>query len=229
MRDTLSPAQETELLISILAGYPDRVARRRASATEANEAGAEVLLAGGGAARLAPESVVRRALFLVAVDAEERLDAGRRGRGRGSTFIRLASAIEPEWLLDIFTDNIVETSDVEWNAEAERVEVVRRLTYEGLVLDESRVSEAGSVEVSRLLAEAALAVGVQAFIERDRVDSFLARVEFMARTFPEKGFPVLGEDDVRESLRRLCEGRRSFAELRVAARSGALLDELRNK
>jgi ATP-dependent helicase HrpB len=228
-RDTLSPAQETELLISILAGYPDRLARRRSSATEANEASDEVLLAGGGAARLAPESVVRTAEFLVVVDAEERSETGRRGRGRGSTFVRLASAIEPEWLLDLFADDIVETSDVEWNAEAERVEVVRRLVYEGLVLDETRVSEAGSVEVSRLLAESALAAGGQAFVEREAIDGFLARVEFMARTFPEKSFPVLGEDDVRESLRRLCEGRRSFIELREAARSGALLNELRGK
>jgi ATP-dependent helicase HrpB len=226
---TLSPVQETELLISILAGYPDRLARRRSSATEANEASDEVLLAGGGAARLAPESVVRRAEFLVVVDAEERFEAGRRGRGRGSTFIRLASAIEPEWLLDLFADDMVETSDTEWNAEAERVEVVKRLVYEGLVLDESRASEAGSVEVSRLLAEAALAAGVQAFVEREAIDVFLARVEFMARTFPEKSFPVLGEDDVNESLKRLCEGRRSFAELREAARSGALLNELRSK
>jgi ATP-dependent helicase HrpB len=230
-RDTLSSRQEAELLISTLAGYPDRVARRRISSSETNEAGAEVLLAGGGAANLAPESVVRGAEFLVAVDAEERRDSGsgRRGRGRGGTIIRLASAIEPEWLLDLFTEAIGETSEVEWNAEAERVEVVRRLVYDGLVLDESRTSEAGSVEVTRVLALAALAAGVQAFVERETVDRFLARVEFMARTFPEKNFPVLGEDEVRESLTRLCEGRRSFAELREAARRGGLLDELRRK
>ncbi len=229
MRDALSSAQETELLISILAGYPDRVARRRSSAGEAKEAGVEVLLAGGGAASLAPESVVRRAEFLVAVDAEERRDAGRRGRGRSGTLIRLASAIEPEWLLDLFVDDIKETTEVEWNAEAERVEIVRRLVYDELVLDESRTSEAGSVEVARVLAAAALAAGVQSFVEREAVERFLARVEFMARTFPEKSFPVLGEEDVRESLRRLCEGRRSFAELREAARAGGLLDELRRK
>lgn len=230
-RGTLSHAQETELLISILAGYPDRVARRRVSAGEAHETSDEVLLAGGGgAASLAPESVVRRALFLVAVDAEERLDAGRRGgRGRGGTFIRLASAIEPEWLLDLFADDINETINFEWNAEAERVEVVRRLVYDELVLDESRRSEAGGIEGARVLAEAALLAGVQSFVEREPIERFLARVEFMARTFPEKSFPVMGEDDLRESLARLCEGKSSFAELREAARAGGLLDELRRK
>ena len=222
---------ETELLISILAGYPDRVARRRAGVTEANETNVEVFLAGGGTGRLAPESVVRQSMFLVAVDAEERRDAGkgRQGRGRAETVIRLASAIEPEWLLDLFADAIRETTSVEWNALAERVEIVRRLVYDELVLDESRASDAVTSEASGVLAEAALAAGVGSFVEREAVERFLARVEFVARVFPEADFPRLGEEDVRESLVRLCDGRRSFAELREAARMGRVLDELRRK
>lgn len=230
-RVELSTAQESELLISILAGYPDRVARRRLNASETREGGAELLLAGGGEATLAPESAVRQAEFLVAVDAGERREAGRgrRSRGRGETVVRLASAIEPDWLLDLFTDAISETTEAQWNAETERVEVVRRLVYDQLVLDESRVSEAGRPEVTRALSEAALAVGAQAFVEREAIDRFLARVDFMRRTFPEASFPVLDEDDVNESLARLCEGRRSFAELREAARAGDLLETLRRK
>jgi ATP-dependent helicase HrpB len=222
---------ETHLLISILAGYPDRVARRRVLATEANERSVEVLLAGGGAGVLAPSSVVRQSLLLVAVDAEESRSPGkeRQGRSHAGTIIRLASAIEPEWLLDLFADNISETTSVEWNAVAERVEVVRRLLYDELVLDESRNVEAGSSDVSSVLAEAALEAGVQAFVEREPVDRFLARVAFLAETFPEAGWPTLGEEDVRESLFRLCEGRRSFAELREAARAGGLLSELRRR
>lgn len=224
---------ETELLISILTGYPDRVARSRS--TGAQQENAEVLLAGGGAASLAPESVVRQSEFLVAVDAEERRDAGRgrQGRGRGGMVIRLASAIEPEWLLDLYAGDITETIEVDWNAESERVEVVERLVYDGLVLDESRAIEAGGhpggEQVARRLALAAIDAGVQAFVEPAAIERFLARVGFMARTFPEKEFPVLSEDDVRESLIRLCEGRRSFAELREAARAGGLLAELRRR
>lgn len=230
-RKTPTPFQESELLISILAGYPDRVARRRIPSGESQVASAELLLAGGGAAELAPESVVRQADFLVAVDAEERREPGRgRPAGRRSgTVVRLASAIEPDWLLDLFTDAISETTETLWNTEAQRVEVVRRLLYDQLVLDESRTSEAGSDEVTGVLAEAALAAGPQAFTEGEAVDHFLARVEFMAQTFPDAGFPALGEDDVRASLVKLCEGKRSFAELREAARAGGLLEALRKK
>jgi ATP-dependent helicase HrpB len=227
----LSSTEESELLISILAGYPDRVARRRPVTDRADEAGAELLLAGGGAASLAPESVVRKAEFLVAVDAGERRETGRRrtGRGRSLTTVRLASAIEPDWLLDLFADRITETTDAQWNAETERVEVVRRLVYDQLVLDESRRSEAGSPTVTRVLADAALAAGVQAFVERETIDRYLARVEFMRQTFPEAAFPELGEEAVAASLVLLCEGRRSFAELREAARAGDLLEILRRK
>ncbi|HYG83223.1 MAG TPA: ATP-dependent helicase C-terminal domain-containing protein, partial [Pyrinomonadaceae bacterium] len=228
-RNELSAAEESELLISILAGYPDRVARRRAPVSQREEAGAEVLLAGGGSARLAPESVVRGAEFMVAVDAGERSGGARPGgrRGAGEVVVRLASAIEPDWLLDLFTDQISESTEVVWDREAARVEVVRRLLYEGLVLDESRASEAAGVETSAVLAEAASAAGVRAFADPEEIERFLARVDFLRRTFPEADFPELDEASVSAALAQLCEGLRSFAELREAARAGGLVAVLR--
>jgi ATP-dependent helicase HrpB len=241
LRSVHAPATEQALLISILAGYPDRVARRRPSSRGAKSESAEVWLASGGTAQLSASSVVRQAEFLLAVDAEERRASGLSARpsGRteerkpgsraGATIIRLASAIEPEWLLDLFTDALRETTEAQWNAQAERVEVVRRLVYDELVLDEKRGYEAGSEEVARALTEAALAAGPQAFIDQDELARFLARVEFVARTFPEAGLPTLGEEDVRQALGELCADKRSFAELREAARRGSLLDLLRRR
>ena len=231
-KEELSSEEETQVLISILAGYPDRVARRgRSSSEDAGGRGAvEVLLSGGGGAQLAPESVVRGAEFLVAVDAEERREVGRATRRGGRTLVRLASAIEPEWLLDLFTEDITETTLVEWNEQLERVETVRRLMYDQLVLDETRTSEAGSAEVARVLGERALAAGPEAFVDNDALRRFLARVRFVRRTVPEKNFPELNEIDVRSALVALCEERRSFAELREAAREGGgILEALRRR
>jgi ATP-dependent helicase HrpB len=229
---THTEARETELLISILAGYPDRVARRHAASSGgANEEGFELLLSGGGRARLAPESVVRQTEFMVAIDAEERRAQGRGGasaRGKG-TLVRLASSIEPEWLLDLFAERIKETTEARWNAQSERVEAVRRLVYDQLVLEEWRASEAFGEEVSAVLAEAALSAGLHSFVERDALERFTARVEFAARTFPESGLVPLEEPDVRECFERLCESRRSFAELREAVRAGEFNELLRSK
>jgi len=236
---SLSDEQERELLISILAGYPDRVARRRAPAAATHSAQAigaredemELLLSGGGAALLAPESVVRRAEFLVAVDAEERVEGARVRAAK--TVVRLASAIEPDWLLDLFADSLSEKVEARWNAQGERVEVVRRLVYDQLTVDEWRGDRAargerGVVEeLTRVLVEAALDAGPEAFASREEIENFLARVEFVARTFPEENFRALGEEDVRGALVRMCEGRQSFAELREAARAGELIERLR--
>ena len=59
---------------------------------------------------------------MVAVDIEER-------REQGLPLVRLASAIEPEWLLDLFPDYLQERSELEWNRTKERVEAAPALLY----------------------------------------------------------------------------------------------------
>ena len=233
-RGALSDEQESALLISILAGYPDRVARRRGVHERRDRTGEhgatfELLLSGGGTAELAPESVVRAAEFLVAVDAEERADRPRTASRASKTVVRLASAVEPDWLLDLFPEALAEKAEARWNAQGERVELLRRLTYDQLVVDEWRAPRAEGEEVTRALAEAALNVGPQGFTDPVETERFLARVEFVARTFPEAGLPALDVEDVCVALAELCEGRRSFAELKDAARGGRLVEVLRRR
>ncbi|MET0624463.1 MAG: helicase-related protein, partial [Pyrinomonadaceae bacterium] len=211
----LSEEGETKLLVSILAGYPDRVARRRAAPERRDAAdgradsSVELLLSGGGTAELAPSSVVRGAEFLVAVDAEERGDAPQRTHARAAkTVVRLASAVEPDWLLDLFADSLAERVEARWNARDERVEVVRRLVYDQLVIDEWRAPRAEGPEVTRALAEAALDAGPQAFADAQEIERLFARVEFVAGAFPEAGLPALGEEDARAALAEVCEGLR---------------------
>src|SRR5262249_48229268 len=209
------------LLVSILAGYPDRVAKRRALKGDNRE----LLLSSGGAARLSPSSVVQQSEFLVAIDAEERRDA-QQARER---VVRVGSRIEPEWLIDLFTDQLRETTEAKWNAQSERVEVVERMMYDQLAISESRSVTAGGDEAARVLAEAALAAGLQWFVGPQTVADFLARVEFVAKTFPESSTPALNDDDVRESLVALCDGLKSFAELRARVKEGALIEALRRR
>ncbi|HKX32985.1 MAG TPA: ATP-dependent helicase HrpB [Blastocatellia bacterium] len=216
------PGDESAILISVLAGYPDRVARRRSL----KPGQPELLLSGGGAAQLSESSIVQRAEFLVAVEAEE-----RRGL-RSGAMIQIASAIEPEWLIDLFADELREVRTATWNASAERVEVVQRLLHDQLVVDESKVRDANDEEVARILSEAALGVGWQRFADPDQVAGLIARVELIARVLPQSGMPAFTEADVREALVSLCEGRRSFAELQQASARGAqggLLGVLRHR
>jgi ATP-dependent helicase HrpB len=195
LRRIARPAKQREhnddaLLMSVLTGFPDRVARRRA--------GNQVMLSAGGSAELAGEAP--RYEFMAAVDAEDRKD-------KPLPLIRMAARIEPEWLIELFPDYVREKSGVEWNRLTERVEAVSALLYDELVIQESRGATPDPEAAAELLAQKALEAGIDRFVDRDAVDEFLARVEFAGFEAP----------DLTKALRDLCVGLRSFSELKSAA------------
>jgi ATP-dependent helicase HrpB len=195
LRRIARPARQKQhnddaLLMSILAGFPDRVARRRA--------GNQVLLSNGASAEVAGEAPHYE--FMVAVDAEDRKD-------KPLPLIRMAARIEPEWLIELFPDRVREQSSVEWNRQTERVEAVSALLYDELVIQESRGAMPDAEAAAQLLAQKALEAGIDRFVDRNTLDEFLARVEFAGVEAP----------DVGQALREVCLGLRSFTELKSAA------------
>jgi ATP-dependent helicase HrpB len=135
--------------------------------------------------------------------------------------VRLASAIEPEWLLDLYPDDVREAREVVWNAAAGRVDARDAMTWGNLVLHASENADAPPADVARVLATAALERGARAFASGDALDRWLARARFAASVDSSIASP--DEEAVNAALASLCEGRRSFAELREAG----LLDALR--
>ena len=184
------------LLRAILSGYPDRVARRGR--------GRVLALAFGGTAELSEGSVVRDAPWVVAVDADV---------DRGKVVVRLASAIEPEWLIDVAPDLIVEEDSVTWDAAAERVRARSRMTWGGLVLVESE-GKGDDEAAERVLAKAAIEAGWRAFDPTGAVDRWLARARFAAEHV---GEAAPGDEDVVRALVAACHGLQSFRELRLAS------------
>lgn len=209
------PDPDRPLLIATLAGYPDRVARRRhldrAGATTGQS---ELLMCGGGSAMLSDASVVRDAPLLVAVDAEER--PGRHGT-RGGALVRLASMVEPEWLLDLFADRLRDETEISFNAASGRVEAVSRLLYDQLVIDESRTTQVDPEKAAEVLAQAALAKGPEAFDEPGELERLLERMRFAATHAPDAGITAPSDEEIREAMVEMCQGRRSLAELKEAS------------
>jgi ATP-dependent helicase HrpB len=187
---------EEALLISVLAAFPDRVARRRR--------GAELQLAAGGPAQLAPSSTVTAEEFVVAVEAEDRRD-------QKAPLVRIASGIRPEWLLDLFPERIRETARVEWNRAAERVESVSALWFDQIAIEESR-GVPDPEAAAALLASKAMEAGITRFDDIEAVEAFLSRARFAAQHGP---VPV---PDLEAALRALAIGLKSFGELASAAR-----------
>ncbi len=152
-------AGDSAVLQSVLAAFPDRVAKHRRDG--------ELLLASGGSARF-PGC---RWVFLIAVDIEER-------REHGIPLVRLAAPIEPEWLLERAT----ERTSLEWNRTAERVEQVSALLWDQLVIEETRAPAQPGEATARMLSHKALEAGVARFVDADALDQLTARAAFAGIT-----------------------------------------------
>ncbi|GAB4204616.1 MAG: ATP-dependent helicase HrpB [Sandaracinaceae bacterium] len=201
--------EDEALLRALLAGYPDRVGKRR------KERGADVVLAGGGSARLAETSVVRDAPWVVVIEAEER---------RGAVECRVASQIEPEWLLELFPDRVRDVQEIRFDRDKERIERVTALEYEGLLLDESRSDAAGAPGAAAVLAKAAMAAGISRFLDVHALDQWKLRLALAHRVDP--SVPLLDDARVFEALAQAAEGRRSLKELEGAGVLDAITSSL---
>ncbi|HMD22296.1 MAG TPA: ATP-dependent helicase C-terminal domain-containing protein, partial [Alloacidobacterium sp.] len=183
---------EDALLKSVLVGFSDRVARLQTVN--------RVMLSTGATAEVKGQSPPYE--FMVALDAEDRRD-------KPLPLARMTARIEPEWLIDLFPDRVREQSTVLWNRVTERVDAVSMLLYDELIIQESRGTVPEPQAAAALLAQKVIEAGIERFVDRDKLDQFLSRIEFA-------GFEPL---DIHQVLRELCFGLLSFAELKDAARN----------
>jgi ATP-dependent helicase HrpB len=174
---------------ALLQGYPDRVAKRREPGSP------RVLLASGHGAVISEDSGVRGGEYLVALDvqAERRGEAGPRTNRMAGTEarIRMASVVEPEWLLPTAT-----RVEHELDPASGTVRAYARACYGSIVLSERNTApDAG--EAARLLASAYIARGLTAADEQ-----LMRRLRF-------GGF----EPDVAGLVADAARGSRSLAEI----------------
>ena len=197
-------AEAQALRLAILTAFPDRVARRR-------EAGGKTaLLAAGGSAELGLEQTGD---WLVAVDVVEDRKSGRSGLSGRAPVVRLSSRIEPEWVLDLFAERVVEIDRRAFDARTERVERTTGLAFGALALDARTEPAPPDEETARLLAAAALGRGIDKLPGGEAIPALLQRITFAREAAPEAPLPTLGADAVSELVRLACVGRNSFAEL----------------
>ncbi|MEO6193911.1 MAG: ATP-dependent helicase HrpB [Thermoanaerobaculia bacterium] len=192
---------EDSLLRTLLAAYPDRVARRREPRSPRG------VMVGGRGVRLADDSAVLEAPLFLCVE----LDAGRSG-APSEALVRKASEIEPEWLSALRT-----TIDLEFDESRDRVAAWKRTRYEDLIIAEAEVPPPDAAETARVLAAAAAERLDRALpLDDPEVAAFLARVRSLADWMPELALPRFADGELRDLLPALAAGRKSFAELRRA-------------
>ena len=199
---TLPAPEPVEVVLrrALLAGFPDRVARRRADDPE------RAVMVGGRGVRVGPTSLVRRAPLFVCVEVQ--------GAGRDATVYQ-ASAIEPDWL----DPAALRAEDVALLDERTgKVISRRRRLYRDLVLEESLLPQPDLERAAELLvAHAARDPRAALGLDREPLQSLLARIECLRAHRPDLELPSLDDDStLAELLVEAARGRVSLAQLQEA-------------
>ncbi|MFT5434259.1 MAG: ATP-dependent helicase HrpB, partial [Myxococcota bacterium] len=203
--------EDEALRWATLHAFSDRVARRRSPESDV------FTLESGGDATLDDRSTVRTFDWIVAIEVADGF--------RGPT-IRLASAIEPDWLLELpgADEDLSETVDARWVDKSERVEARETLRWRGLVLESSTINPRGRTEPTDLLIQKARAAGPGRFADVAAVEELVARRQFAHSV--DESIPTLTPELVLERIEGLCQNAATFREIRDAKLLALLESEL---
>ncbi len=183
--------QEEALRRALLAAFPDRACRRvRPRSTS-------LLLTQGGAVTLSRSSAVLDAEYLLAVDVEAR-GSGDGGKG---TLVRIASAIDPLWLLDL--PGLRDVDEHRFENEGERV--IRRT---GIYYGDFAIDEEVIVDPTRMDREAAANTLLAALrdgklvqvVDAKTLSAYRLRLAFVAPLAPSLTWPAHDDEAVAEAL-----------------------------
>ena len=170
---------QTRLRKLLLTAYPDRVCRRRA--TDPTRA----LMVGGRGVRLAPDSIVKRAEFFLAVDME--LSSKTR---QNEALVRQASAIEPAWLSQQFPHAIEQRDDLTWDGNTRRITAQRTILYHDLPLGITTGGPRDTGATRALLRRELGPVAQDWIMENSQCAQLLLRFNFLQHAMPDKHWPL---------------------------------------
>ncbi|MCA8942824.1 MAG: ATP-dependent helicase HrpB [Planctomycetes bacterium] len=187
----------------VLAGFADRVVRCDADGNGQLATGRGVIV---------DDPALATAGLAVALRVDDRSGASR-------SRVRLALAIERDWLADVMPDAIHVERVAEFAPGGGNVVMVRRTRFLDLVLEEQRGGEQDPVAVEDLLASV---VRRDPFTHLGDAKSqrplrrFLARVAWLRSVAPELELPDLNDSAVGDALASLAPGKRDLRAFRGA-------------
>lgn len=188
----------------VLIGFSDRVAHRLDQGTLRCE------LVHNRRGVLARESVVQHApLFVV---AEVREVEGKDEEVR--TILSLATAIQAEWLRELFPEDIQGDLKVQFDPTQKRVVAAELSRFRGLALSARRVEPPPAEAAAQLLADEVVA-GNLVLKEWDHgVEQWILRLNLLSKWCPEFELPPITEDDRRHLIEQVCHGAIGYKDIK---------------
>jgi ATP-dependent helicase HrpB len=210
-------APEDEFLQKcILTAFSDQLARRCDKGTLRCE------LVHGRTAELARESVIRDAELLVAAEITE---IGQT-RGQTGVLLNLATAVQEEWLEELFPEDFSEVRVPQYDTSIKRVVVERRRMFRDLALDSSITHDPKPDEAAAVLATEVLKGNLDIPGWDEEIENWILRVNLLATWCPDKNIPLIDEAARRTMLEELCLGAVCRKDLREANVKAAVRDWL---
>ncbi len=190
------PLNETALQKCILAGFSDHLARRVDSGTLRCD------LVHGRRGTLARDSAVHHAKLLVAAEVRE-----VEGRDQEvNTRLTLATAVEADWLRELFPDDIHGRQRVFFDASARRVYAEEQVRFRDLTLEVRPVEPPPLDAAAPLLAEEVLAGRLPLKSWDHSVEQWIVRLNWLAQSCPDLALPPFTEEARRHTVEQLCHG-----------------------
>jgi ATP-dependent helicase HrpB len=194
---------EDALRKCILIGFSDRVARQLEIGTGRCE------LAHGRRGTLARESVVRDSPLLVAAEVQE-VEGREKSVG---TRLSLATAIDENWLRELFPGDISASQNVFFDPATKRVYAEEQSRFRGLTIGERRVDPPADA-AARLLAEQVLAGRLKLDQWDDEVEQWILRLNLLAQWCPELALPPIGDAARQDLVEQICHGAVGYKDIK---------------
>jgi ATP-dependent helicase HrpB len=199
-----APVTDDRVRRCLLAGFADQVARRLDGGTLRCE------LVHGRRGVLERASVVRKSPFLVVAEVREVESGGGRDM---DVLLSLATAIEPEWLEELFAGAVREEQRVRFD-DSRRVVAERGRYYHDMVLEVKRGGTPSEADAARLLADEVQAGRCTLRLWTEEVDQWILRVNRLRQWCPDLGLPEIIASDRRLMIEAICLGAMSVKEVK---------------
>jgi ATP-dependent helicase HrpB len=191
----------------ILLGFSDHVGRRLDVGTLRCE------LVHGRRGVLARESVVQNSPLLVVTEVHE-IQSGTGKDKELNVLLTMATAIQKEWLRELFPGDFTEAQTVVYDATQRRVFAERRTRFRDLVLEAGRMEDVPLDDAARILADEVLAGRCVLKHWDEAVEQWILRVNWLHEWMPELGIPAVGDDDRKALVEQICHGATSYKEIK---------------
>lgn len=190
-RDTTSEA----IAKCVLAGFPDHVAMRLDRGT------LRCAMVHGRRGVLARESVTHDSPLIVATEVREIAM-----RGDVETLLTLATAIEEEWLRELFPAAFRDTTDVIFDKLQKRVVARRATCFHDLTLRAKETDDVPKDAAAALLTELVVSKQFPLTNWNHEVEQWIERLNFLAAAQPDWQLPPLAENDRRTLIEQIVFG-----------------------